>query len=349
MKPTKRQALFITALPVEYKAVVEHLQEIKEIEHEAGTVYEVGVFSGEKGNWNVALVQAGMGNPRATLETERAIAYFKPAHVFFVGVAGGLKDVALRDVVAATKVYGYEYGKAEEQFKPRVEFGESSYALIQRAQKVARETKWLHRIQTVKNRASNAKPRAFIGPIAAGEKLITSTKSSLYQFLKDNFSDALAGEMEGFGFFRAIHANHQVQAMLIRGISDLIDKKSEADASGSQEDASRHAAAFAFEVLSEIKLADDDDSKPDWQTRLSELASKLYPKGPEDQQIWSRAGGNIAALELGSTGQANWYAAISKLRFGGGGRSITPLSLAQTMLIDFENNEELESLLAELK
>ncbi|MCI0611830.1 hypothetical protein L0244_02465, partial [bacterium] len=137
MKPTKRQALFITALPVEYNAVHEHLQEIKEIEHEAGTVYEVGVFSGEKGDWNVALVQAGMGNPRATLETERAIAHFKPLHVFFVGVAGGLKDVALRDVVAATKVYGYEYGKAEEQFKPRVEFGESSYALIQRAQKVA--------------------------------------------------------------------------------------------------------------------------------------------------------------------------------------------------------------------
>jgi nucleoside phosphorylase len=252
---TTSTAIVITALPVEYNAVIKHLHDLKEKEHSAGTIYEIGKFSSETQDWDVAVIQAGMGNPRAAFETERAITFFKPSHVIFVGVAGGLKDVNLGDVVAATKVYGFEYGKAEQQFKTRTEFGESAYSLIQRAQAISRQNIWGKRIQ--ENHTTNNPPRAFVGPIAAGEKIVASTKSPTYELLKNNFSDALAVEMEGFGFFRTIHANHKVQALMVRGISDLIDKKSEADASGSQEIASHHAAAFAFEVLAKIKTGVD--------------------------------------------------------------------------------------------
>ncbi|UIE38585.1 HEAT repeat domain-containing protein [Leptodesmis sichuanensis] len=235
----------LTALPVEYLAVRAHLTDLHEETHPKGTIYERGKFAADGSTWDVGIVEIGAGNPGAALEAERAIAYFNPDVILFVGVAGGIKDVALGDVVASTKVYGYESGKAEETFRPRPEVGLSAYGLEQRARAEARKTDWLQRLPS----APSPTPKVYVAPIAAGEKVVASTESEVFQFLRSNYGDAIAVEMEGFGFLDAARANQQVSALVIRGISDLIYNKTEADKEGYQKIAARHASAFAFETL----------------------------------------------------------------------------------------------------
>lgn len=241
-----RRAVILTALPVEYSAVRAHLSEIDEAVHK-GSVYEKGVFEDGGRPWEVLIAEIGAGNAGAAFEAERAIAYWEPSVALFIGIAGGVKDVRVGDVVAATKIYGYETGKVEETFKSRPDVGESSYALIQRARAEIKRGTWLSRI---KGGYREPAPKAYVGAIAAGEKLVASTQSQLYGFLKSHYNDTLAVEMEGRGFLSAAHANEPVKELVIRGISDLLDNKSDLEDHLRQDMASRNASAFGFELLS---------------------------------------------------------------------------------------------------
>jgi len=241
--------VILTAIPVEYSAVRGYLVDPVRHVHPSGTVYEVGRLPDARGERRIAVAEIGMTCPTAGTETERAISYFQPVVALFVGVAGGLKDVGLGDVVAATKVYGYEHGKAEVEFRPRPMVANSSYPLQQLARAEARNKAWLGRIA---ERTAGPRPRVFVGPIASGDKVIASQRSAVFGLIRDSFGDALAVEMEGYGFLQAIQANFGVQGIVIRGISDLVEGKAESDAGGYQELAACHASAFAVELLSKL-------------------------------------------------------------------------------------------------
>src|SRR5882762_3020307 len=109
------KSIIITALPVERAEVVRHLSDSRIERFSAGTEYQIGDF----GSWEICVAQIAPGNSSAALETERAIRHFDPDLALFVGVAGGVKDVKLGDVVVATKVYGYEGGADREHFQSR--------------------------------------------------------------------------------------------------------------------------------------------------------------------------------------------------------------------------------------
>ena len=269
------RAVMLTALPIEYMAVRIHLTDLREEVHPQGTIYERGKFVANGQVWEVGIADVGAGNAGAGVEAERAIAYFSPSVILFVGVAGGIKDVAIGDVVAATKVYGYESGKAKQKFQPRPDLGLSTYSLIQRSRAESKKSDWLQRLTS----APESTPRVFVAPIAAGEKVIASSKSNVFKFIQLNYGDAVAVEMEGRGLLQAAHANHQVLALVIRGISDLIDGKSEADAGGSQEMAARNASAFAFEILAKLQIEEAG--------KASSQQSTLPLLSPKSAQIMS--------------------------------------------------------------
>jgi len=282
--PPPCEVIILTALAIEYQAVINHLREPQEIIHAQGTIYHRGSFVNEQqSTWHVAVAEIGMHGHRAAVETERAIAFFHPDYAFFIGVAGGLKDVQIGDIVVATKIYGYEAGKSSQSFEPRPELWRANHALEQRARAEAREVDWLLRLGVV---CPDPPPRVFVAPIVAGEKVAASQRSPLLSFLRSAYSDALAVEMEGHGFSQAVHANQSVRGLVIRGISDLIEQKAEADASGSQQTAAGHAAAFAFQILAKLGLPPEQDSSPSQEGGKRRVEDQQLPWSASLQSVW---------------------------------------------------------------
>jgi nucleoside phosphorylase len=242
-------ALIVTALDLETRAVLRHLSEdwTEEVDP-SGTVYYRGMFE----DYHVVVVEAGAGNTSTAVLTAVAAAHLRPEISLFVGVGGGIKDVKLGDVVVATKVYGYEAGKATSSgFLPRADVGRSAHALTQRGRAMRKRNEWRARVSATPRKI---KPNLLVEPIAAGEKVIASQRSETAKFIKKRYSDAVAVEMEGRGFLEAAYVQSTV-AVVIRGISDLLSKKLAADKKGWQRKAAATASAVAFEMLHKLRSA----------------------------------------------------------------------------------------------
>jgi len=245
----QRSALILTALSEEQTAVLAHLTDKGE-ETIVGTVYDRGRFESVKNVWAIAAAQIGAGTLAAAAGTIKALLELKPDVALFVGIAGGLKDeVQKGDVVAASKVHGYEPGKAGKTFTLRPDQMPSAYALVQRAQVVARSGVWVQRIS---GPPTEPTPNGHVAEIASGDKVVASQRSALYQQLRESFDRCVAVEMEGIGFLRANHIIPGTEAIVIRGISDMVENKTETDKAGWQGRAAANAAAFAYELLATL-------------------------------------------------------------------------------------------------
>lgn len=64
------------------------------------------------------------------------------------------------------------------------------------------------------------------------------------------------------------------------------------------------------------------------------MAVILYGEGPEDNNIWKRAGGNVSILSNHENLKTQWYNAIDTLSKGGGG-NITLKSFIEEVKKDF--------------
>ena len=98
---TKKIAVILTALEVETRAVLRQLGD-----QTNETISGTGFFRGQFEGWDVAIAEVGSGNVSAAAVAVRALEHYKPNVALFVGVAGGVKDVKIGDVVVATKVSG---------------------------------------------------------------------------------------------------------------------------------------------------------------------------------------------------------------------------------------------------
>jgi nucleoside phosphorylase len=142
MPARRRSAVIVTALDVETRAVLRHLKRKGEKTID-GTVFYLGNFE----NWSIAVAECGAGNTSAAAIAERAIANFRPSVALFVGVAGGVKDVDIGDVVVADKMYGYETGKEDDTgFRPRPEVKNAAHDIEQRGRTLPKSDDWKKRL-----------------------------------------------------------------------------------------------------------------------------------------------------------------------------------------------------------
>jgi GTPase-associated protein 1, N-terminal domain type 1/Effector-associated domain 1 len=71
---------------------------------------------------------------------------------------------------------------------------------------------------------------------------------------------------------------------------------------------------------------------------------ELYPKGPTEDEIWSRSGGKESALRHEGTGESRWRDAFRLLRHSGGG-DITAAKLLSEIRRDYAGNERVKWLI----
>lgn len=237
----------LTALNVEYSAVLRHLHDIEKRVHKTGTRFEIGSVEGS--TCRIALGLTGAGNAPAAVLAERVIQEFAPVAVLFVGVAGALRDsAALGDVVVASRVYAYQGGTSEDDgLKGRPRTWEAPHGVFQLAQELDRTGTWTKRLPLTPD-----PPKVHFGPIATGEIVQNSKSSPEAQWLREHYNDAAAIEMEAGGVAQAGHLNG-VAFAIVRGISDRADgDKTSANDGTWQPLAADHAAAFAIELATQL-------------------------------------------------------------------------------------------------
>ncbi|WP_238005857.1 5'-methylthioadenosine/S-adenosylhomocysteine nucleosidase [Dactylosporangium sp. AC04546] len=258
MQQTAPQArvVILTALDVEYRAVRAHLTGIVDAPHSTGTLFEVGDL--RDGSCRIAVGLTGSGNTNAAVVAERAIATFQPRALFFVGIAGALhSDLALGDVIFATKVYAYQGGRADDQgFHAAPETWYPAHSLEQLAHRLARTDAWRTTLPDGDVR------HLYLRPVAAGEVVLNSAAHPLREQLSRHYADAAAVEMESAGAARAGQLNGALPTLAIRGISDRADgRKYDTDAGGHQEHAMIGAAALAI-ALAALVPAGESPADP---------------------------------------------------------------------------------------
>lgn len=256
------KVVILTAIKEEYLAVREHLTKINE-ETKKSTTYEVGLFSvNEKSVAHVVIRECGPKNTNASLETERAIQYFSPDLILFVGIAGSRKpkDFNIGDVIFPTMIYSYEGGKSEkESFSSRPDMGGTTYHLNEIAKRERLKDDWK---KLIKN-AQHKDVKADLGIIASGEKLVEHYESGIGKILSIHFNDTSAIEMEGFGFAKAASKQGQEYANMmvgvVRGISDIIGQPNVNEIGNNdrrpintKQIASDTAAAFTFWLIYKV-------------------------------------------------------------------------------------------------
>ncbi|KPL53233.1 hypothetical protein ABB55_14270 [Prosthecomicrobium hirschii] len=254
-----RRAFIVTALLLEMRAIRAHLTDMGSVLGKRGTIYECGCFTDRGQEWLIVVAETGAGtHPAHSIVSDAHVVFSKFEVMLLVGIGGSRKDDApLGTVVASDKVYWTYGGKAGEEFTFRPSAFLSDFNLVGIARKVRADEEWPTRIRPFRGASLPAPedypvdfpPIGLVAPIASIEAVLDSVESELEAQIAKGYGDTHVVEMEGYGAVYAATAE-RTPSIVIRGVSDMRQKKSAGSDKLLQPIAACHAAAFAFEMLS---------------------------------------------------------------------------------------------------
>lgn len=309
-----RRAFFVTALLLEMRAVRAHLTDMGSVLGRNGTVYECGSFSDRGGEWLVVVAETGAGtHPAHNIASDAHVVFGSFEVQILVGIGGSRKeDAPIGSVVASDKIYWPYGGKVTaEGFLLRPTSFPLDARLIGLAKKVRRDGEWPTRIvaprggslPAIESYPTQFPPEGLVAPIASIEAVLDYEKSELEQLLVRGYGDTHVVEMEGFGAVYAASAE-RTPSIVVRGVSDMRQKKSPGADKILQPVAAAHAAAFAFELLSH------------WGQLYAASAehpgvSPILPASPDPEQVDAPVAGPNGPDHSSSSGEVEGRTRIS--------------------------------------
>ncbi len=231
--------VILCPVEVEFKIIRKILINSKPTQYK-NLSFDFGQIKTKNNNWNIAVIEPDLNLNSFGLKVNEAISTLNPKFVFLAGIAGGIKDPKIGDIVIGTKAYFYEGGKETAQgffARPRI-IENKSNELLTIAKRITREIKPLN-------------TNFHFGAIASGNKVLASLDSQSIEIIKKHYNDTQALEMESYEFALAA-SRLEIPYLNIRGISDLIDGKTKSDSEGNQKIASKEVAKFLHQLISNL-------------------------------------------------------------------------------------------------
>lgn len=166
----------ITPLEVEYRAVTSLLDDQRPVSGDLPTT------RGRIGKYTAVVCYPGQPTTSAAADMTRyVVTKWRPRWVVLLGVAGGFLDAGLRagDVVLASRIYGYEYGKVSDKHFQRRDLLDTftngtwvAFAEVASGGPGADREAWAGDFAARRPDGSNLRPRIHIGPVASGDKVV---------------------------------------------------------------------------------------------------------------------------------------------------------------------------------
>jgi nucleoside phosphorylase len=227
----------ITILEEEYEAVLRLLKRVRRVKGSATLSNQHAWVVGEIDSPEVALpysVALAMsprpGTNAAVIVTMNTIQAFDPRCILAVGVAGGLGDLALGDVVVANRICSYGYGKTDRGFHPRHDMDSPTDAALTSAARTLTTLRpdWYSNLAKELDQPDEFRrlaPQIVVGQVASGDKIVDDAAAAFSASIRQRRPKLQAVEMEGGGAAAAIQDICEMQRVsfaMIRGISDLL-------------------------------------------------------------------------------------------------------------------------------